>query len=87
MASKFSLENGGQALSQVFSSVKSEKHDSDLTVDDPQALYDYLYSYPGNVKQILEKRGGELMALLEERIRKEGAMFITKSQGIFICKK
>lgn len=84
---EFSLENGGKALSNVFSSVKTEKHDNDLMVDDPQILYDYLYSYPGNVKQILDKRGGELMALLEDKIRNEGAMFITKSQGIFICEK
>lgn len=84
---EFSLENGREALSQAFSSVTMEEHGDDLTVDDPQVLYYYLYSYPGNVKEILDKRGNELMALLEDRIRKEGAMFITKSQGIFICEK
>ncbi len=87
MFDKFMLENGGELLSRVFSCVEREEQDSDLIVDDAQVIYDYVYSYPGNVKEILDKRGGEFFELIREKIEKEGAMFIRKSQGIFTCRK
>lgn len=84
---EFMLENGGELLESVFSRVEREEQDSNLIVDDAQVIYDYVYSYPGNVKEILDKRGGEFLALIRKKIEKEGAMFIRKSQGIFICEK
>ncbi len=84
---EFMLENGGELLEGVFSRVEKEEQDSDLIVDDAQVIYDYVYSYPGNVKEILDKRGGEFLELIREKIEKEGAMFIRKSQGIFNCRK
>ncbi|MGN0474689.1 MAG: MerR family transcriptional regulator [Acutalibacteraceae bacterium] len=87
MSDEFTLENGGGLLEKVFDRVEKEEQDSNLIVDDARAIYDYVYSYPGNVKEILDKRGGDFIAMIREKIEKEGAMFIRKSQGIFTCSK
>lgn len=84
---EFTLESGEEELRKVFDSVKMEEQDSNLIVDNANVIYDYVYSYPGNVKEILDKRGKEFFKLICEKISREGAMFIRKSQGIFICVK
>ena len=83
----FNLENGEEQLKKVFSQVKKQEQENDLIVDDTEVLYQYVYSYPGNAPEILGERGEEFRKLLEKQIKKEGAMYIHKSQGLFICKK
>lgn len=87
MFNEFTLENGGELLQRVFDRVQREEQDSNLIVDDARAIYDYVYSYPGNVKEILDNRGGDFITMIRDKIEKEGAMFIRKSQGIFTCSK
>lgn len=83
----FHLENGEAQLRRHFAHVERQDQDNDLIVDDPQAIYDYIYSYPGNAPLILEQRGQELLSALQDKLEKEGAMFIHKSTGMFICHK
>ena len=83
----FHLENATPQLARHFAHVERQDQDNDLIVDNPQAIYDYIYSFPGNAPLILEQRGEELLALLRDKLDREGAMFIHKSTGMFICTK
>lgn len=87
LTGKFHLENAEPQLLKYFPHVERQDQDNDLIVDDPQAIYDYIYSFPGNASLILEQRGQELLALIRNKLDQEGAMFIHKSTGMFICKK
>lgn len=87
LTGNFRLENGEKQLLRHFAHVERCDQDNDLIVDDPQAIYDYIYSFPGNAPLILEQRGEELLALLRDKLEREGAMFIHKSTGMFICTK
>lgn len=81
----FRLENGEAQLRKFFPWVKCERQENDLIVDHAEAVYDYVYSYPGNAPCILEQRGEEFRKLLEERLEREGAIYIRKDTGMFIC--
>ncbi|MDE6221205.1 MAG: MerR family transcriptional regulator [Lachnospiraceae bacterium] len=83
----FHLENAAPQLTRHFAQVERQDQDNDLIVDDPQVIYDYIYSYPGNAPLILEQRGRELLAAIQDKLNREGAMFIHKSTGMFLCKK
>ena len=83
----FHLENARPQLEKHFAHVERQNQDNDLIVDDPQAIYDYINSYPGNASLILEQRGSELLSVIQDKLSREGAMFIHKSTGMFICKK
>lgn len=83
----FHLENAEPQLHRHFAHVERQDQDNDLIVDDPQAIYDYIRSFPGNASLILEQRGKELMAMIQDKLNREGAMFIHKSTGMFICRK
>ena len=82
----FHLENAKPQLLRHFTRVERQDQDNDLIVDDPQVIYDYIRSYPGNASLILEQRGRELLSLIRDKLEQEGAMFIRKSTGIFICR-
>jgi len=87
ITSGFRLENGGEQLRCFFREVCMEEQKNDLIVDDVEAIYDYVYSYPGNAPYILEQRGEEFRRMLKEKLEREGAIYIQKSAGMFICKK
>lgn len=81
----FHLENGEAQLKKFFSRVKRMEQDNDLLVDNADAIYDYVYSYPGNAPCILDRRGEEFRRMLQEKIDREGSIFIHKSTGMFVC--
>lgn len=83
----FQLENGKTQLQQFFSKVERFDHDNDLIVDDIGAIFDYVYSYPGNAPFVLEQRGEEFRKLLRDKMERDGAVFIHKSTGMFVCRK
>lgn len=83
----FHLENAEAQLLKHFAHVQRQDQDNDLIVDDPQAIYDYICSFPGNASLILEQRGQELLSLIKDKLEQEGAMYIHKSTGMFICRK
>lgn len=83
----FNLENGKEQLDRFFGKVWRQDMDNDLIVDDAEAIYNYVYSYPGNASSILKQRGDEFKRMLNDRIEKEGAIYIHKSTGMFFCRK
>lgn len=87
LTESFHLENGAAQLQRHFARVERQDQENDLIVDNPRAIYDYIRSYPGNASLILEQRGPELLQLLQDKLDREGAMFIHKSTGMFICRK
>jgi len=82
----FRLENATQQLEKHFSVIERHDHENDLIVDDANVIYDYIDSYPGNAHFILSQRGKELHEMINARLEKEGAIFIHKATGMFICK-
>lgn len=83
----FRLENAEPQLKPFFPRIERMDQENNLIVDDAEAIYEYVRSYPGNASCILEQRGEEFLRLLRERIEKEGGIFIHKSQGMFRCGK
>ena len=86
LTTSFRLENGMDPLKKYFKSVTREIQDNDLLVDDADAIYNYVYSYPGNAPYVLDHRGDEFRQMLQEKINKEGAIYIHKSTGMFMCR-
>lgn len=83
---EFSLENAKEQLQKAFSKIERYDHENDLIVDDAVIIYDYIDSYPGNAHFILAQRGDEFRQMLQSKLEKEGAIFIHKATGIFVCK-
>lgn len=79
----FELENGREQLEKVFSEVCVEEHKNDLLVPEPQAIFDYLDSLPGNIKEILKEKRGACLRYLKSKISEENPYFIHKSTGAF----
>lgn len=83
----FQLENATKQLEKHFSAIERHDHENDLIVDNADVIYDYIDSYPGNAHFILLQRGDDLREMLQSKLEKEGAIFIHKSTGMFICRK
>ena len=83
----FHLENGEAQLKKFFPQVECMEQDNDLLVDNVDAIYNYVYSYPGNAPCILDRRGDEFRKLLQDRIERDGSIMIHKSSGMFLCEK
>ncbi len=79
----FELENGGEQLKKAFVKVTMEEQENDLLVPDPEVLYHYIESLPGNNGKIVAERGEEFRRFLEERISPEKPFFCHKSTGAF----
>lgn len=86
LTTSFQLENAREQLIKYFSSVDRVDHDSDLLVDQAEPVYQYVYSYPGNAAEILGKSKSQFIRMVNEVIEKEGAFYIHKSTGMFICR-
>lgn len=79
----FELENGAEQLKKVFPVVCLEELENDLLVPDPQAIFDYIQSLPGNIKEIQNEREQECKKYLKSKISEEKPYFIHKSTGAF----
>lgn len=86
MTSGFLLENGREQLEEFFSETECILFDSDLLVDAAEPVYEYVYSFPGNVSEMIKTRKKEFLRKVEEIIEKEGAFYIHKSTGMFRCR-
>ena len=73
-------------LKEHFSMIKQDIQDNDLLVDDVEANFNYVHSYSGNAPYILEKRADEFREIIKKKMEQEGAIYIHKSTGMFICK-
>jgi len=83
MTKGFELENGAKQLEKAFHTVRIEEQENDLLVPDPQVVYEYIVSLPGNAKEILTERKEESMEYLRKKISPEHPYFIHKSTGAF----
>ena len=86
MTAGFRLENAALQLQPFFSGIERMDQENDLIVDDVEAIYEYVHSYPGNAACILEQREEEFRRALAERMEREGALFIRKATGMFRCR-
>ena len=84
---QFGIENGREMLERYFSKVEFRMYEDELVVGDAKALADYILSCHGNQKEILANRYEEFTRFLEEKIRKTGAIHITKEAGVWIAEK
>lgn len=83
MSEGFELENGKEQLEPWFASVTVEEQENDLLVPDPEAIYQYLCSLPGDLKQKIMEREAEFHTYLEKQVSADKPFFIHKSTGIF----
>jgi len=84
LTEKFQLENGYEKISKFFKDVKLKRYSDNLIITKPGPLIDYIFSMPGNVKQIFdEEKLNKLIDYLEKQIVKTGGIFITKDTGFF----
>ncbi len=84
---EFWLEKGEEQLLPYFKNINRIDYISDLDVPNAEVVYSYVQSFPGNAPYILEQKGNEFLELIEEKINKDGSIYIHKSTGMFICKK
>lgn len=87
ITSRFCLQNGEEQLQKYFQEVIREDYPCDLLVDDVDAVYDYVYSYPGNAALILNRKGERFKELIRDKMNAEGAFLIHKETGIFVCRR
>nr|WP_243186850.1 class I SAM-dependent methyltransferase [Clostridium muellerianum] len=84
LTESFQLENGFEQVSKWFKEVKLKRYEDSLIVTDPIPLVDYIFSMPGNTKDIFtEDKLQTLIKFLQEEIKKAGGIYITKDTGFF----
>lgn len=87
MSGVFNLQNGRSYIEKWFDEVDTILYPSDLKVTDARLLVDYAYSMP-KVKELFSEAQKEaLQAFFQERIDKDGFIFIAKETGLFIARK
>lgn len=84
---QFGIENGEEQLKEYFSDVKFVKYKDSLVVDKAEPIVQYVLSCHGNQRECLDGKTEQFQAFLEEKIKKQGAISITKSAGIFLSRK
>jgi ubiquinone/menaquinone biosynthesis C-methylase UbiE len=88
LTEKFQLENGYEKISKYFTEVELKRYSDSLIITEAGPLIDYIFSTPGNVKQIFdETKLNKLIGYLENQILKNAGIFITKDTGFFRGKK
>lgn len=88
LAESFCLENGKEQLGQYFSDITVRYYEDGLKITEAEPLVQYVLSMEGirNVSEIINKDPDKFRAFLADRIKRDGAINITKSAGIFIAK-
>ncbi|MBO9610645.1 MAG: methyltransferase domain-containing protein [Paenibacillaceae bacterium] len=88
-ACEFGLENGEEQLKAAgFVEIRLERYEDALRVADAKPLIDYIRTTPGGRENLTDSRLSQLENLLNERIRAEGTIPITKEVGLFVaCRK
>jgi len=84
----FGLENGAGQLSHFFPDVQLFRYEDALAVTDPGPLADYIRSTRGNARAILVGETLErFVRLLENKMKPQGILRLTKDSGLFKCVK
>lgn len=86
----FSLKNGEEQLKEYFNNVELEIYENSLNITEAAPFTDYAVSLnsivPGRVV-IDESERERFTAFIQDRINREGRIFISANAGIFICRK
>lgn len=81
---EFGLENGENQLSDYFHKTDILKYDDSLVVSQVEPLIDYIFSTTGNAKDFLTgEKLTSFNSFIENKIKVQGSIFITKDTGIF----
>lgn len=84
LTEKFQLENGLAEVSKWFKNVTLKRYKDNLKVTSSGPLADYIFSMPGNTKNILDETElHNLKNFLQSEIDKNGYIYITKDTGFF----
>lgn len=85
---KFQLENGIMQVSKWFERVVLKRYDDSLIVTDAAPIMDYIISKSDNIKSFFTDEVLEMfMRYLEEEIKINRGIHITKDTGMFIGRK
>lgn len=82
----FGLENGENILKEYFFSVQRMDYQDSLEITESKPLIDYIMSCHGNQNEILGPRLNEFKEYIEELLKNNGKIVVTKQAGLFICK-
>lgn len=81
---RFQLENGYDKIAGWFKNVEIKRYEDNLFVTEPGPLMDYIFSMPGNIREAISVEKLEaILAYLEQRIKTDGGIRITKDTGFF----
>lgn len=82
----FGLENGEDILSKYFSNIQRMDYKDSLEITESKPLIDYIMSCHGNQNEILGPRLNEFKEYIEELLKNNGKIVVTKQAGLFVCK-
>lgn len=82
----FGLENGEDILKKYFTSVQRMDYQDSLEIIESKPLIDYIMSCHGNQNEILGPRLNEFKEYIDNLLKKDGKIVVTKQAGLFICK-
>lgn len=85
IAEHFGLENGTDLLSNHFSCVELRRYEGDLEVTDPQAVTDYVLSFPDTESIFTGDAIDRIRSAVRNEIRRRGSMQIKRDVGLFIA--
>ncbi len=82
----FGLANGEDILSKYFSNIQRMDYQDSLEITESKPLIDYIMSCHGNQNEILGPRLNEFKEYIEELLKNNGKIVVTKQAGLFVCK-
>lgn len=84
---QFTLENGNEQLEKYFAHIERFDREDGLVVNEAEPLMAYIVSGSSAQRLTGSGRAAGLRQLIEERIKRDGAIRITKSAGLFVASK
>ncbi|MGN1276986.1 MAG: MerR family transcriptional regulator [Floccifex sp.] len=84
---QFGKENGKKLLEPYFKNIECFEYNDTLVVTNASHLVDYVLSCHGNQNEKLLKRVDEFYQFIEEKIKQNGSIQITKEACLFQCNK
>lgn len=87
LSEQFGKENGEQLLKSYFKDIQCFEYNDTLVVTNASHLVDYVLSCHGNQNEKLLKRVNEFYYFIEDKIKQNGNIQITKEACLFECKK
>ena len=80
----FGLENGESIWCAYFKTVKRYDYRDTLEITESKPLIDYIMSCHGNQNEILGPRLTDFKEYIDELLKKNGKIVVTKHAGLFI---